>query len=117
MSPQAIQNAPICAACPERGLCRRMLADDFECPKWVGLAELATRAVQEVWRAGTAQASPEVLAAREAACAACRDSGGLPLWDAKGNLGLGRCLAPGCGCTRFKRRLRGAKCVLNRWPK
>lgn len=94
-----------------------MLANDFECPKWVGLAELATRAVKEVRRAGLAQASREVLAAREAACAACRGQDGLPLWDAKGNLGLGRCLAPGCGCTRFKRSLRDTKCVLNRWPK
>lgn len=51
--------------------------------------------------------------ARTAACAAC------PYWDGSARLGLGRCKAPGCGCTKFKRWLKTEQCKHpegSRWP-
>lgn len=51
--------------------------------------------------------------AREAACQACE------LWDGSARLGLGRCRAPGCGCTKFKRWLASERCLHptgGRWP-
>ena len=50
---------------------------------------------------------------REAICSMC------PLWDAKARLGLGKCKAPGCGCTKFKRWIRHEKCKHpdgSKWP-
>lgn len=50
---------------------------------------------------------------RDAACSGC------PYWNPKGNFGFGRCGAPGCGCTRFKRWLLTETCKHPkgpRWP-
>jgi hypothetical protein len=38
-----------------------------------------------------------------------------PFWDASARLGLGKCDAPGCGCTKFKRWLATEKCPTARW--
>lgn len=65
----------------------------------------------KIWRrAGLPVSGRWVRQARAAACAACS------YWSATGNLGLGECRAPGCGCTRGKRWLATAKCPLNKWP-
>jgi hypothetical protein len=54
--------------------------------------------------AGFPLVSDDVYAARTAACEAC------PLWDAAARRGLGKCNAPGCGCTKFKRWLATERC-------
>jgi hypothetical protein len=66
------------------------------------MLELATNfaGAMDRWaRAGFPTVTAEVYAARAAACAACE------LWDGSARLGLGKCTAPGCGCTYFKRFL------------
>lgn len=54
--------------------------------------------------AGAPVVSAEVYAARAAAC------GGCELWDGAARLGLGKCRAPGCGCTSLKRWLATERC-------
>jgi hypothetical protein len=64
-------------------------------------------------RKGFPIASDEIRAARESACSACK------YYDPKGNLLLGECTAPGCGCTRFKWWLATSKCPHpngSKWP-
>ena len=46
---------------------------------------------------------------RSAICAVC------PHWHGLGNLGLGECRAPGCGCTRAKIWLATEACPLGKW--
>lgn len=36
-------------------------------------------------------------------------------WDDTARAGIGRCNAPGCGCTRFKRWLATERCPLDLW--
>lgn len=48
--------------------------------------------------------------ARGGACAAC------DFWHPLGNLGLGECRAPSCGCTRLKRWVATEKCPEGKWP-
>lgn len=47
---------------------------------------------------------------RMAACRAC------PHWDELARAGLGKCRAPGCGCTRLKHWLATETCPLGQWP-
>ncbi len=80
-------------------------------------AELAVNFVgaMERWAAaGFAIVSAEQYGVRAAACEACE------LWDGKARLGLGKCNAPACGCTKFKRWLATEQCkhpAGSRWPK
>lgn len=63
--------------------------------------------------AGFPLVSDEAYRMRSAACAAC------PLWDGAARMGLGKCNAPGCGCTKLKRWLATEKCMHpdgSRWP-
>lgn len=46
---------------------------------------------------------------RSAICSMC------PHWNGLGNLGLGECRAPGCGCTRAKVWLATEECPLKKW--
>lgn len=48
---------------------------------------------------------------RAAICSAC------PYWHPAGNLWLGECRAPGCGCTRAKIWLASEKCPLGKWAR
>jgi hypothetical protein len=68
----------------------------------------------ERWvRAGFPTVSADEYAARSAACDPCE------LWDGAARFGLGKCMAPGCGCTRFKRFLATEICRHpqgSRWP-
>lgn len=41
---------------------------------------------------------------------------GCEFWDGKARFGLGKCKAPGCGCTKLKRFLATEKCPLGKWP-
>lgn len=49
--------------------------------------------------------------ARGAICEPCE------YWDGKARLGLGKCKAPGCGCTKFKRWLATEICKHPQGPK
>lgn len=60
--------------------------------------------------AGHPMASRATRKARGAICAACEH------WRPGGNLGLGECAAPGCGCTRAKWWLATEACPLGKWP-
>jgi hypothetical protein len=58
-----------------------------------------------VWaKAGAPMAPREIRQQRAAICAACT------YWHATGNLGLGECRYPGCGCTRAKVALATSRC-------
>lgn len=60
--------------------------------------------------AGFATVSADTYAERAAICDACEH------WDGSARAGLGKCNAPGCGCTRFKRWLATERCQLGKWP-
>ena len=60
--------------------------------------------------AGFATVSADEYAARAAACDACEH------WQPQARAGLGKCAAPGCGCTKFKRWLASERCPLRKWP-
>lgn len=58
-----------------------------------------------VWaRKGFPVVDENQLNARSTACEAC------DYYNRRGNMWLGECTAPGCGCTRFKWWLATAKC-------
>lgn len=60
-------------------------------------------------REGRKLSTRDVRRQRKTICDAC------PYWNAKGNLGLGECRAPGCGCTRAKVWLASETCPLKKW--
>jgi hypothetical protein len=77
------------------------------------LAELATNfggALARWSAAGFPVVTPEEYGARSAICDACDH------WDGAARFGAGKCNAPGCGCTRFKRWLSTEQCKLGKWP-
>jgi hypothetical protein len=79
-------------------------------PEHAGLMTKARRlrAELQVWRrAGFPRAPSAVRRARLAACRTC------DYYNPRGNLSLGECRAPGCGCTRLKLALATARCPLN----
>ena len=80
-------------------------------PTTLELASNFAGAMTRWTRAGFATASAEQYAARSEACDACE------MWDGSARLGLGKCKAPGCGCTSMKRWLATEKCPLDKWPK
>lgn len=83
------------------------------------LVELATNfgAAMAKWAAaGVPVVDQTGYDARAAACGACVHPDGRPMFDAKARFGLGKCRAPGCGCTSLKRWLATEVCVLGRWP-
>lgn len=52
---------------------------------------------------------PATYEERMKICRACEH------WRESGNLGLGECGHPRCGCTRAKQRLTTEKCPLHKW--
>ncbi len=77
------------------------------------LADLATNFTGAVARwagQGFPTVPAEQYVARAAVCEACE------FWDGTARLGLGKCNAPGCGCTKLKRWLATEKCPLGKWP-
>lgn len=82
-------------------------------PSTMELAANFAGAVGRWSSAGFPVVSPEIYAARAEACDGCR------FWDGKARLGLGKCGAPGCGCTSLKRWLATERCPHpdgSRWP-
>lgn len=70
-------------------------------------AELAVNFASAMARwieAGVPVVSQAIYDARAAACGSCE------LWDGAARFGLGKCQAPGCGCTKFKRWLATERC-------
>ena len=51
----------------------------------------------------------EELQYRLSVCRSC------DLWDEGGNVGLGKCNHPGCGCTRMKHGFATERCPLKKW--
>jgi hypothetical protein len=81
-------------------------------PEAASFATKAGRLLREgrAWmRAGLPIADKATRTARLAVCAQCQ------YYNAAGNLGLGECKAPGCGCTRVKLALATSKCPLGKW--
>lgn len=73
------------------------------------LAKAVGRVVVAKARGEPVRVTPEVLAARTAACLAC------PAWDGAARGGLGKCRDKRCGCTGFKRELATEKCPRGYW--
>lgn len=69
------------------------------------------RAALGSWaRSGFKKAPRDLRHARLAVCVACE------YWNAAGNLGLGECKHPACGCTKLKAALATATCPAGKWP-
>ncbi len=82
-------------------------------PTLVELATNFTGAMAGWAKAGFKTVSRADYDARSAACEPCE------YWDGQARLGLGKCKAPGCGCTAFKRWLATEVCKHpqgSRWP-
>lgn len=62
------------------------------------------------WVASGCQLAPsKVRKIRSSICSMC------PYWNGDGNIGLGECKAPGCGCTRAKVWLATESCPIGKW--
>ena len=64
-------------------------------------------------KAGFPVLTEEQYQQRSRICDACE------MWDASARLGLGKCKAPGCGCTSIKRWLKTEQCKHpdgSKWP-
>ena len=89
---------------------------EFVLPPEPTIAELALNfgeAMERWTRAGFPTVSRAEYEARSAACEPCE------LWDGQARFGLGKCQAPGCGCTQFKRWLGTERCkhpAGSKWP-
>ena len=77
---------------------------------WRGKASRLCRALWRWLRAGCPLSSSQVRRARRAACLAC------DRWAPEGNLGLGECRHPECGCSGAKRALATEHCPAGKWP-
>lgn len=80
-------------------------------PSALQLGRNFTAATSRWVAAGLPVVSEPVYQARAAACGACE------YWAPKARLGLGKCRAPGCGCTKFKRWLATERCPHPQGPK
>ena len=84
--------------------------------------ELATNFAGAMARWAAAGFPTVTEATYQARSVQCEGAGGHPacqFWDPTGWLGLGKCKAPKCGCTRFKRWLATERCrhpAGSRWP-
>ncbi len=84
-----------------------LLQDGSPAPVSARLFTKMRRLRQELttWaKAGAVIVPKEVRRERLAICSACS------YYDPKGNLGLGECKFPGCGCSRVKAALATSKC-------
>ena len=82
-------------------------------PTLVEMAENFAHAVAAWSAIGFKTVSPEVYSERAAICDACQ------FWDGSARLGLGKCKAPKCGCSKLKRWLASEQCPLSppKWRK
>lgn len=75
-------------------------------PTMLDKARTLVRAMAAWQAAGRPVVSREIRKERLAICHACTH------WNPSGNLGLGECGSPGCGCTKFKAYLATERCPL-----
>ena len=75
-------------------------------PTLAAMAENFAGAVSRWVESGMQVVTKEEYDRRAAICDACK------FWDGKARMGLGKCSAPGCGCTRLKRWLATERCPL-----
>ena len=78
-------------------------------PSLTELAQNFSLATARWAAAGFPVVTPDIYEMRSSVCETC------DLWDGTARLGLGKCKAPGCGCTRFKRWLATERCVMGKW--
>lgn len=89
---------------------RQITPDMLEEPSLLELAQNFTSALAKWVKAGAPVVSEEVYRERSAICDACE------YWEPEARLGLGKCMAPGCGCTKLKRWLSTEHCPMGKWP-
>lgn len=89
---------------------RQMTPDMLEEPSLLELARNFTAALTKWVKAGAPVVSEEVYRERYAICEACE------YWKPEARLGLGKCGARGCGCTKLKLWLSTEHCPIGKWP-
>lgn len=88
---------------------RHITPDMLEEPSLLELASNFTTALTKWVKAGAPVVSEEVYRERSAICETCE------YWKPESRFGLGKCSAPGCGCTKLKRWLSTEHCPMNKW--
>lgn len=88
----------------------QIMAPKLAEPTLADLASNFATAVQKWAAGGFNTVTKEDYGSRAAVCAVCE------FWDGSARAGLGKCNAPGCGCTRLKRWLATERCPLGKWP-
>lgn len=73
------------------------------------VAQASARIAKAAAQGERIRVSDDERARRLAICRAC------DLWNEGGNVGLGECKHPGCGCTRFKHGLATETCPAGKW--
>lgn len=73
------------------------------------LAKAGGRILKGVVSGEPIRVSDDVLKQRDEICSACG------LWRPSGNLGMGECRHPQCGCTKFKRGFTTETCPAGKW--
>lgn len=68
-------------------------------------------------RSGAKIAPKEIRIERLSVCAGSDGKPKCPYYFPDGNLGLGECKAPGCGCTRVKVWLMSSTCPIKQWTR
>ena len=77
--------------------------------KAVNATKAVGRVVEAVVRRQPVKVSDEERDRRLTICRGCE------YWNEGGNIGLGECKHPQCGCTRFKHGLSTERCPINQW--
>lgn len=80
-------------------------------PTIVGMVKSFATATARWAKAGLPIADEQQFNARLAACRACPKG----FWKEGARFGLGRCDAPGCGCTKLKLWMATERCPLGFW--
>lgn len=99
---------PLCEERPH--LCRQAQQQQGKPNKARNAAKAVKRIVKAVVRRERVFVSDAQKQQRLATCRACT------YWNEGGNIGLGECKHPGCGCTRFKHGLATETCPIGKWP-
>lgn len=88
-------------------------------PTTIELASNFLTATARWAAAGAPLATPAQYQARTSICEGSGAGTGTiakcEFWDGSARAGLGKCTAPGCGCTRFKRWMATERCPKGKW--
>ena len=88
---------------------RQITPDMLEEPSLLELAKNFTTALTRWVKAGAPVVNEEVYRERISICETCE------YWKPEARMGLGKCSAPGCGCTKLKLWLKTERCPLGKW--